>query len=1029
MAVEIQLPNGQPLLYSTVRSLPVLQKRNVRLIGLQTTVDHKEGATVRLLLQEVSKAEPLQPDFQMSLCEAIFDGEMDDVRLLTISPELTNKTQEKFPFPPLYVAAEQGNVPIVKLVLGVEGTDVHQTVAERFTALHVAAYNGHSDVVDTLLQMGSAVWPNDLSSTTSKIATTVSDNGDITSQMADQRWTKADLATALTLAAKRGHLDVTRSLLDGGADVNGQEYTTSPVCEAASGGHLDVCRLLLDQGADMYRVSIYGDTALGLAAQNGHRKVVALLLQRGCTTLCAFPRVHGPFGFIEIKNPLVQAAANGQMDIVTMLLDSGAPIDQEGATDHTVLQVAAKKGHNGVVKLLLDSGADVNRTNRNGFDALCFASQNGHKEIVNMLLKGGATFQHTVRNRPNVVNPVVVATANGYESVVRVLLDGGAPIDGEDYYGCTALHLAAQNGHTGLVKLLLDRGAKVNHVSSNRFTALCWASQNGQQEVAALLLERGCSPSRTLIFFASPLTLAACNNHLAIVKMLLDKGAPINECDVNGNTALQLAALEGHSEVVQLLKDRGAKVDCVAPIKNYKKQTMMTHPLIQGCTVGAPLHKRTHIENLSYDNWMALHATVAKGRVSKMAQLLKGVVNRAKFWTRKPYLINTAVALGPMDMVAFLLKQGCPANETDVSQEPPLIVAVRKRRVEMVVTLLRGGANVEVTWNGQTALHHAVCKRHCVVVEKLLNHGADIDRVTTNVDLKKKRVTGSALHIALQNGHEEMVALLLGRGCTVRNIFGCPTQPLYYAAAIGNSNNVRALLSSKARVDDCVATNYGRLTALHAAVVNKRVGAMEALFEGLTDRAKIWTWKPYLINWAVMTGSLDMVTLLLRMGCPPNRTDLLQEPPLTVAARIGNVDITAKLLQSGARIRDTWKGITALHYAAQEGHRTVALLLLDYGADVDAVGESFVTPLYLANAHHHQQVAQLLLDRGASPGNVEWWKPSRFFQIVGSHLNQAFNNTGSVVPNPKDSRVQTKGTSYHGIQTLKPPELKGDTGK
>ncbi|USP81074.1 hypothetical protein yc1106_08348 [Curvularia clavata] len=59
--------------------------------------------------------------------------------------------------------------------------------------------------------------------------------------------------------------------------------------------------------------------------------------------------------------------------------------------------------------------------------------------------------------------------------------------------------------------------------------------------------------------------------------------------------------------------------------------------------------------------------------------------------------------------------------------------------------------------------------------------------------------------------------------------------------------------------------------------------------------------------------------------------------------------------------------ITALHYAAREGHEAVALLLVDRGADLKAKDEKGGTPLHSAASSwkENKAVVQLLVDRGA----------------------------------------------------------------
>jgi ankyrin repeat protein len=84
-----------------------------------------------------------------------------------------------------------------------------------------------------------------------------------------------------------------------------------------------------------------------------------------------------------------------------------------------------------------------------------------------------------------------------------------------------------------------------------------------------------------------------------------------------------------------------------------------------------------------------------------------------------------------------------------------------------------------------------------------------------------------------------------------------------------------------------------------------------------------------------------------------------------LACRINDV---RKYLQDGAvnvNGKGCW-GWTALHYACCRGHRNIAGLLLDHGADIDARSyDDNETPLIIACGNGHAATAKLLLDRGA----------------------------------------------------------------
>ncbi|MGO9568404.1 MAG: ankyrin repeat domain-containing protein [Desulfomonilaceae bacterium] len=67
-----------------------------------------------------------------------------------------------------------------------------------------------------------------------------------------------------------------------GADVNAKDnHGWTALMEAAKTGHLDVVKLLLDEGADVNAKDNYGWTALKIAEEDGHKEIVELLKAHG----------------------------------------------------------------------------------------------------------------------------------------------------------------------------------------------------------------------------------------------------------------------------------------------------------------------------------------------------------------------------------------------------------------------------------------------------------------------------------------------------------------------------------------------------------------------------------------------------------------------------------------------------------------------------------------------------------------------------------------------------------------------------
>jgi ankyrin repeat protein len=91
-----------------------------------------------------------------------------------------------------------------------------------------------------------------------------------------------DRFTPLIVAAKYGHVEMVRVLLEGGANVEGvNAYGATPLHHAAHNGQLEVCRLLLDWGAKVNTLNRFARTPLHHAAWRGHLPVVKLLVKEG----------------------------------------------------------------------------------------------------------------------------------------------------------------------------------------------------------------------------------------------------------------------------------------------------------------------------------------------------------------------------------------------------------------------------------------------------------------------------------------------------------------------------------------------------------------------------------------------------------------------------------------------------------------------------------------------------------------------------------------------------------------------------
>ncbi|MGB4069784.1 MAG: ankyrin repeat domain-containing protein [Nitrospira sp.] len=152
------------------------------------------------------------------------------------------------------------------------------------------------------------------------------------------------------------------------------------------------------------------------------------------------------------------------------------------------LRKFAAKGELDVVKLLLEKGAAVNQTDQNGWSPLLLAAKNGHREVVELLVAKGAA---AVQTDPKGSSPLVLAAMHGHREVVELLVAKGAAVNQTSWKGRSPLYFAAEMGHRDVVEALLAKGAAVNQTDQFGWSPLVVAAKNGHRDVVEILRKNG----------------------------------------------------------------------------------------------------------------------------------------------------------------------------------------------------------------------------------------------------------------------------------------------------------------------------------------------------------------------------------------------------------------------------------------------------------------------------------------------------------------------------------------------------------
>lgn len=179
-------------------------------------------------------------------------------------------------------------------------------------------------------------------------------------------------SSALHLAAWAGHTEICKFLLNHPtlpADPNTRTAEDeTPLHFAAQHGHLTALIELLAHGADPNIVNIRDETPLDLAAQYGRLQVVQILIRAHNEMLLSLKVTKTPIHHTALH----LASRNGHRDIVELLLAAGCNVNIT-TPNGSALHEAALCGKEKVVKVLLREGIDLELTDREGrtvFDLL-----------------------------------------------------------------------------------------------------------------------------------------------------------------------------------------------------------------------------------------------------------------------------------------------------------------------------------------------------------------------------------------------------------------------------------------------------------------------------------------------------------------------------------------------------------------------------------------------------------------------------------------------------------------------------------
>jgi uncharacterized protein len=247
--------------------------------------------------------------------------------------------------------------------------------------------------------------------------------------------------------------------------------------------------------------------------------------------------------------PLSQAAFQGSLNIVSLLLDYGADINfcSSFFGYKSPLMLATQERHLAVVKKLVESGADANSISlESGEFALQIAAACGYKEIFDYLKS---------------------LTSNELRKETKETLKRGIQqlqIEEIADSDIVLLTSAIHKNDTYKYREIILRQPNLNSFNDLGSTPLRVAILNRNYNALEELLKNGADPNiGDVEKCQTPLieAIGTYESSLAFCLLLINSGADINAQTNGGFTALMQAAKYGNIEIVKLLVSAGAELE------------------------------------------------------------------------------------------------------------------------------------------------------------------------------------------------------------------------------------------------------------------------------------------------------------------------------------------------------------------------------------------------------------------------------------------------------------------------------------
>ncbi len=735
--------------------------------------------------------------------------------------------------------------------------------------------------------------------------------------MVDVR-TGAKSVTPMIVAAIFGLTEYAKLIISrSGFDVD----DGAPICEAAARGFTHIVEALHCHGADLNRYTEEGYTALHLAAMNNHAETAAALLRAGCE-MKLHTKLKTRMGDVpRQRTALEYACIYGHTDTVEAILSF---IKTTERVSEALLWAVESKRSNVAEKILKHPMADVNEPQN--MPPLFVACSKRDLQTIKVLIAAGAKTNHPEHRSGGKVHrklsPLYALSAfENYISSSSMVRPVNTDFDPEDTRECFSL--------------LIKAGANVHELNADIGTPLHVARDS---VAAAALLSAGADANQLNRRNESPAHV--CGN-IDVLRVLVEVGqADLETSDSSGQTPLLkiLQSSNGHwpdcPTALQLL-DLGA---CGSAVDN-EGNTAIHHAIkhFEPTTKFVDFRTNTHLKDLTEQLTSLLRRLCESG----------ADVNRKNNKDEAPIYLTSFKAntgrsfQGTLRRLEALVSVGAnlvPADDTSRTVlfrwTSDLIAAAKEDELpELDKIFQKYGGRYDITDDrGRTLVHEAVT--NTTTIKFLIEKGVDPDATDNEGNTFwheiVPKLAGSKYNIG--DGPPKIFIELLQMGANPQAPNDHGKTPLHILSSLGPFEHDTMKRSSYRSYQ---GTQVQQTTAFDVLLSYYKPNVDCEDRNGITPLHLASTYSEYLTR------------KLLDAGANPSRANREGLNAFHISARSRTPNISGMLLDhmqtyseatilEAINMKDTL-GRTPLYYACESGSFEIAKMLVEAGADVEAV--------------------------------------------------------------------------------------------